>query len=540
MNRTSIRVWLQKNSHFGVLAGIWCYGALLRVWGLRSAHPFWVDEFSSGTSARIILERGLSVYLNPPIDFEMNNSLTYSLIALFFRVFGQSESVARMPSVIFGSLIPIVAFLIARRLGGTVAGLIAAALTATSYFQIVWSVQARGYVLLQLITLLTIYMSMKLLTERKFTRKNMALWVALLCVGISVHYMYFICIAVVIGCVLFVNMKKIMERKKYIYASITLVAAVGASLWMTGFFHSVYAFVRSPFFLSNNLWYYHPFLWREYGLLVCMALVGYGLIVARHKRQVTVITLYVIAQFIFVTFLFAHHMSKYLLPLFPYLLIGSGVFISEIGNVIASRIGDIKITSKIQMRQSVLGICIAAGLALFIVGSGHKFVSKPKQYYSINHDFREIANIDYHAIYALMKDGIAKNGGENVAVIETWPGRAYWYLGLEYKPLYVFRWQNEEGLANGHPKKTPFKVRADGEKYFTDAVGFVAEVSDMQRLMKKYPKGFIFIDDDTLPREVIDFAENNLKKEIFLDHYPLDDNPYSLWPATLYSWGLGK
>lgn len=101
----------------------------------------------------------------------------------------------------------------------------------------------------------------------------------------------------------------------------------------------------------------------------------------------------------------------------------------------------------------------------------------------------------------------------------------------------MFRWENEEGFANGHIKKTQFYIE-NGEKRISKQIGFVGTKDDLERVIKKHKIGFIFIDDSSLPQDVIQYAEKNLKKELYLDHYPLDENPYSIWPATLYSWGL--
>jgi hypothetical protein len=273
---------------------------------------------------------------------------------------------------------------------------------------------------------------------------------------------------------------------------------------------------------------------------VFTALLGFGLIAKTAKNPLGIIMLHLALQLIFVTFFFAHHMSKYLLPIFPYFLIGMGIFVYEISKMIVNNLGEVRILRNRGVTTRMTTIILALGITVFIIAQGHKFVLKPRTYYSINHDFREIANVDYNQIYSIVKKGISESKGEKVAMIETWPGRAYWYLGDEYKPMYIYRWQDEEGLANGHSKKTDFKLNSGGEKIVEGGLIFVGEARDLVLAIRKNAKGYLFVDDDTLPRDVIDYAEKNLKKEIFLDHYPLDDNPYSKWPATLYSWGFNN
>jgi hypothetical protein len=180
-------------------------------------------------------------------------------------------------------------------------------------------------------------------------------------------------------------------------------------------------------------------------------------------------------------------------------------------------------------------------LTIIIIINGNKFVTKPKSFYSVNHDMREIALVDYNQIYGLITDKI-KTTTDKVAVIDTWHDRARWYMGNNYDGLYLFTWLHTDQYENGMALRTDYKVNDNNEKYLAGLENFrvVGEVSDLQKAMNEYPKGFIYIDDTSLPSDVIEFAKSNLHKEMFTDHYTLDEDPYSIWPATLYSWGFDK
>src|SRR3989344_1947924 len=78
--------------------------SIYRFLGITINHPFWVDEFSSVNQARLLLDRGLGVFNNPNIVFDAYNVGYHTIIALFFNLFGESEFVARLPSVIIGSI----------------------------------------------------------------------------------------------------------------------------------------------------------------------------------------------------------------------------------------------------------------------------------------------------------------------------------------------------------------------------------------------------------------------------------------------------
>lgn len=516
-----------------------CFALILRLIPLRNNTPFWVDEFSTGTSARMILQEGVKIFWERPPGFESNNSLTYALTAVAFALFGQSESVARIPSVLFGTLVVVAVYLLGRRLHSNTAGILAGLFTATSYFQIVWSLQARSYMLLQLLILLTVWWSINMIKKHMLIPRDIIILAVLFFLGITTHFMFSLCALSVIISISYAHRRQLIRfaiARWYVMIAGVLVAVL--SLWQMGFIHSFWVYMNSSFFLANNVWYYHPFLWREYGLVVFTGMIGFLFLAKSAKASVGVVLLHLMLQLVFVTFFFAHHMSKYLLPIFPYFFIGMGVFVYELSKMITQGIGEVRMLKQIKLTGGTLTAVCALGFALFIIANGHKFVLKPKAYYSINHDFREIANIDYHQIYNIIKNGVTESNGEKVAMIETWPGRAYWYLGGSYQPMYIFRWQNEEGMENGHSKKTEFILNSEGEKMVGGGMIFVGEVRDLVLATQKNAKGYFFVDDDTLPREVIDYAEKNLKKELSLDHYTLDDNPYSLWPATLYSWGF--
>jgi len=108
--------------------------------------------------------------------------------------------------------------------------------------------------------------------------------------------------------------------------------------------------------------------------------------------------------------------------------------------------------------------------------------------------------------------------------------------------FYYLHWTD-----SGFGKKVPYLTTKNNERILLNTktgvstdVKLIANVSDLQLAISKYSKGFIWIDDSTLPADVIAYAEENFKKELYLDHYEYDENPYSIWPGTLYSWGFDE
>lgn len=495
-----------------------------RVKGIFVNHPFWVDEFATADQAKLLLQYGLGIFNNPRIYFEHHNITTHILVALFFQLFGFYEWVARMPFVIIGSLIPAFVYLLTKRLFNSTVAISAALLSTFSYYQITWSRQARGYILLQFLVLIGTYLYFKFLDVKKKSPVTFIFLFFTGILGILTHSFYFLFIgAIIIHFVIFYKKNFVSFVKSKLFFVLLLLIIVYA--YFSGFWKTVVTIIESKsFYAVNNLWYYHSFLWREYILVTFLGLVGLVAFAITNRKRGLFILIYLFFHLMFISFVFAPYHSKYLVPIFSLLLIG-----------MANSFSLFKL-----FKSNTLNSFLPIILTVAVILNGDKFTLKPKSFYSVNRDFREVALIDYHQVYDIIKSKI-DNSNEKVALIETWNGRAYWYLGHDYQPLYILRWKNEKLTIQGmRISRTNFIFDKEGNKIIprNSNLRLVEDIDDFKKVISKYPKGFIFIDDVTLPKDVLDFAKKNLKKELYLDHYPLDDNPYSIWPATLYSWGI--
>lgn len=503
-----------------------------RVKGIFANNPFWVDEFSTAKAARYILHYGLGYFTNSNIDFETHNITTYFLTALSFKLFGQSEWVARLPFVIIGSILPIAVYVLGKKIFGKTTAICASLLTTFSYLMIVWSRQSREYVLLQLLTVLSIYFYVKVLEEKKVFIWNYIALIGCIILAVLTHLMTYILLGSLV-------IHFTCYKKKWIKKNITLPKYFTSLLLASLIFvlildkQGVLNYLKNNFSLVNNVWYYHSFFWREYGLITFLGLSGLILGLLKKNREVSILLLYIVFQLLFINFIWGHRMIKYSLTIFPLLFIGVGYFITEIARLVIS-----KENLKETLREK-LKFFLPISIIILIIANGNKFVIKPKAYYSVNEDFRELANIDYNIVYSIIKNK-GQLDKEETAIVETWSDRAQWYLGNDFKNIYLFRWQDEGGVVNGHLRITPFTYNKDGEKIRAtkEKIKFIGKLTDLKKALSKYPRGFFFIDDRSYPKEVIDYVEKNFKKELYIDHYTLDDNPYSIWPATLYSWGI--
>jgi len=487
------------------------------------SHPFWVDEFSTAHQANLLLTNGLSVFNNHQIHFEIDKFAPTFLVAIFFKLFGQSEGIARLPFAILGAFVPVSIFFLTKQLFNKHTALVAYLLSTTSYFFITWSRQARGYVLLQLLVLLGTYVYLRLIKNPK----NKSYFVSLLLiifVGIFTHPLFYIFLAAVCLHGIF----SLMRNRYYVTIIVSVLAVVSFAI-----FPKVSSLLNSGGLgLRNNLWYYHSFLWREYGFIVYLGLLGLLLAFIKQRKNISFIFLYIFLHLIFINFIFSPVVTRYTLPIFSFLFIGFAYVITYLTD---HALHDLKIKIPTTYNLSHATILLPLLFTLALIINGYKFDIKPNNFYSVNHDFREIALVDYHQVYNIIKE-TGSIEERQTAIIDTWGDRLNWYMGMNYQPAYFFRWLNSKDLMKG----TPFGYNDAGEKIILkrESMRFIGEVSDLKQAMQTYPRGFIWIDDDTLPADVVSYVKQNFKQELYTDHYSLDDNPYSIWPATLYSWGI--
>jgi len=159
--------------------------AILAVAGaIRAAsadYPLWFDELAS------------LVFAGQPITHlwsgwmvrESNPPLYYTLLRGWIALFGESDRTLRLLSVAIGLGGIAAAWALARRLGGAVAGLVAAALLAVSAAHVDFSQAVRGYALAYGAALLATFAAVGFLERRRFGW--LALYAAATLVALYAH-----------------------------------------------------------------------------------------------------------------------------------------------------------------------------------------------------------------------------------------------------------------------------------------------------------------------------------------------------------------
>jgi hypothetical protein len=152
LGKYSINIWLI------LFLLILLFGFFLRT-SFLDTPSFWVDESISSNAALKILEKGYPIF---------DSGAYYSRAQLFHYsqafsmiIFGINDFGARFPSIIFGLLTVILAFLIGKEFGGKKAGLMTALFCSIFFLEVFYSRQARFYQLFQLMFFATIYFSYK-------------------------------------------------------------------------------------------------------------------------------------------------------------------------------------------------------------------------------------------------------------------------------------------------------------------------------------------------------------------------------------------
>jgi hypothetical protein len=523
---------MAKVRHFFIPLVIFAFALLYRGYQASYNHPFWVDEFSTTFQANLMRTYQLNTFLQKEFYVEYHNIVPHFLVALSFQFLGESTFAARLPFILIGSLVPVFIWFVGDNvLKNRPAALAASALATFSYIEITWSRQARGYVLQQVLLLAVIWAYFSLFsakTKQKFVITLLSLLVGIV-LGILTHLTFLLLVAALGVHALWyfrADLKK-MITENTMFVSF-FVACCGIIFFISLFPLAQFAQFLLSSNLPNNLSYYHSFLWREYGLLIFLTVLGicYGWL--QQRRVFSLLMLVFIFYMSFFCFIFEPKVVRYIFIIFPLFFLASGYGLSFIIDsfllVVPKQSNNLLIKG---FGPLVFAFCIAI--------NGDKFSPKPKAFYSVNHDFREIALIDYDQVYKIIEEKGELEKGQT-AVIETWADRLAWYVGRDFEAGYFFRWPNESELL----KQTQFTTNTNGEKIVLKRNGMrlITSVEDLKKAMEKYPKGFIWIDDTTLPADVLTYVEQNFKKELTLDHYAFDDNPYSIWPGTLYSWGI--
>lgn len=486
-------------------------GFFYRIYGLWLNYSFWTDEAATARYGRGVLETGFAKIKETNFTSDAY-FVTHYLTGFSFAVFGQNEFAARLPEVVFGTILIGVIYLLGSKLFGPAVGLGGAFLTTFSYIQIAWSRQARGYSIFEVFFILTLFWLYKLLEDKKIF--SLFAFLVFLTLTVLTHTLGLVLVPIIIlFWLICAKSLKALFSSKIFWISVLAVIFLLLFLPVTKKIGEyLLSYKLSRFWQGENfLSYYHSLFWRGYPLLVFLAFLGLAVTWFKEKnRQVKVLfflTIFLV-YLIFVSFFVHVPFEKYTLALFPLLFLCSSVGLYKISGLFFE---------KKSYRQAVYLL-----LLVFILFNGNKFTFKPKRFYSLNFDMREIPEVDYKGIYQMIAQKIKEFDRTSVAIVDIDEDVPAWYLG--------------EGRNYFNPRND----MAGEEKSLSVWATYIHSQDEFKKIQSRFKYGFLVLLEHNFrfyPEGLVDYARSNLKLER-KEEYPWFSPDWNRWPVEVYSWGF--
>lgn len=488
-NRTS---WTTHIDLYRVsLAVFVVLGFGLRVWNLGDA-PLWIDESFTAWAAKNFLHgQGFSDPVGPTSPY-MRGWLTTTLpISVSFAILGPTEFAARFPSVVFGTLVIVVVYLLGAQFHRGV-GLLAAMLAAFDPFMLVWAREARMYVHLQLFYVLAIYLLYRWRGEAALRLRSRYL-VGLLAVGVlglGTHkaFLSFGAVFLVFVAIVFVRHGLLASVVSGSNPDHAVLAWRGAALLggglavalgyvaVTGVPTVLAAPAPAQWPARGPLYYWELFA-ETYPILWVFAISGLGyLLLGDEQDQLIAIAFLLPFLAASATAQKAPRYVFYLLPLFFCLAIVPAVHYSRI--VIGGITRRLRANGPTESRRAAVTLLLAVGLIL----------TPPASTLAVAQDVNDPPFHPPRSDYDEASAFVAEHEDGSAVIMSTRPELSMWYLG---ETDYFFR---QQGLKHVEP---------DGDRLVHTRTGTVVikDQSDLEAVMadgrpiwlmagKKFRQGF--------------------------------------------------
>jgi acyl-CoA thioesterase-1 len=276
---------------------------------------FWVDEAFSAVHAKAILQHGI------PLLSTTHVSWTYFpahyLMAFGYGITGQLQAGTRLPSALAGTvLIPIFFWFNRRATGSLIQALVATFILTFLTYEIAWSRQARGYVLLQLCGVL----ALGCLLQYRQERTRPMLWVGVLgalgCPFIHPAGLLYLLIA---GLFLLPVCKKVVEVNN----RLTWACAAGLSFLVLALSYRILGRVMDSF-----IGYEHSTYWQDYlrfffgifGPALLWIMPGAVWALGKERAALAPLLLATLAYLLLICFQTSLFHYRYVLPVLPFLI----------------------------------------------------------------------------------------------------------------------------------------------------------------------------------------------------------------------------
>lgn len=465
--------------------------------GIKDNHSFWTDESNVALYSRQILETGRA---NLPVTGYSTGwyqvGYQYSL-ALLFSIFGISEFAARLLSLIAGSGVLVISYLLVKRVTGSVLwGIISIIGQGWWAINLAYSTQTRPYMILQLCVLSLCLLSLKFVKDKNWI---FSLYILLLVFIATLFHStgLFLSILYLIYVVEFLSHKiKFISNWRWLIFGIVNIGFGLALIFglrylgLTGEFNNL---VYLKYIVRHHLWFLViPFGFGSWSLLKNYRVIGVGIL--SYSFWVFIVWLF---------FSYSYNI-RYLIPLIGLIVVVSFIGLAEI------------------YKLSKIFLPIRIGLVgLILITFGSQLVWWPKSYYSPNvWLYGDVQNADYKSAYGWMvnKYGQELNGW---AIFDSWNDRTLWYLRRPPDAMFVVS-----------------SLVPDGQKYdVTSGAYFYTTLEQFKAEQSKYPQGLVLVEEwqSTMPEEIKQYIRQSLKLEYTVNGLTTDQ--IDQWPLAIYSWG---
>ncbi len=245
--------WAISHRVILILVSIIVIGSLLRIYHLGT-ESIWLDEVASidGSKESLVsvIESSGRLHNVPPLYFV--------LLHFWMLLFGKGEIAVRSLSAIFGIVSIFVIYKVGCQLFNRKVGLISGFLSAISCYHIYYSQEARAYSLLQLLTLLSFSVFIKIVkTDNKRGFYSVLLLLTNVCLAYTHPYGLFVIISQI---VYFLFLWSEYKRLRFWFLGVQVATVAFFSPWIPTFLGRVSK-------VSEGFWIDKPSLKHIYGTL---------------------------------------------------------------------------------------------------------------------------------------------------------------------------------------------------------------------------------------------------------------------------------
>lgn len=487
---------IKKYSHIFywiVFSIILILGMYIRLYNL-SIQSYWMDEGYTVNAINNLYNFGHTIL---PSGLNYNCPIYCDISAFFISIYS-NEIGYRLLAVISGILLNIIVFLISKMIFDKKTAILTFIFMNFSYWQILWSRQARWYTLFSLFIWISILFYYKYL-YKKNNIINIGLSLIFLILAIIVHQISYLFILIFflwffINKIIFTKKDK-MKNVIYFVLFILAFLIIDFFIFQNGF---ITMFKYTSF--NNNILYYFEFVFLNYHIFIIGIILGL-LFMQKYinTKKIFFLLFPFLCYFIALSF-FIHRIDyRYLFHTLPALfIVFSYIFCT--------------ILSKYKNKYMYFVIILIFSV-FFITKQG---ILIPQTYYFLEHDDIRIKDRDYYAYipqpdwkagYQYIKNNLKED-----------------YIVISSQPQFTNIFLNQEGyfLPFQFERIGGFRKNKEGRDMYGNSI-FIDDLEFLKDIMKNN-NGFIIIDTLYLDNTEIEitnyiFENSTIVFENQINHY---------------------